>query len=99
MMNAGAREGAEVAQVYVGDVKSSLPRPLKELKGFRKVSLKPGERQTVSIPLGRDAFAFYDPERRGWLAERGDFRIMVGSSSRDIRLEGNFRLAQTTFEK
>lgn len=97
--NAGAREGAEVAEVYLQDVESSLPRPFKELKGFRKVRLKPGEKQTVSIPLARDAFAFYDPVKRGWLAERGDFRIMVGSSSRDIRLEGNFRLAQTSFEK
>lgn len=97
--NAGAREGAEVAQVYVRDVESSLPRPFKELKGFRKVQLKPGEKQTVSIPLARNAFAFYDPGRRGWLAEKGDFRIMVGGSSRDIRLEGNFRLTQTSLER
>jgi beta-glucosidase len=97
--NAGGREGAEVAQVYVGDVKASLPRPPKELKGFAKVSLKPGERRRVSIPLGRSAFAFYDPERRAWVAERGDFRVMVGSSSRDVRLEGKFTLAQTTVEK
>lgn len=97
--NAGEREGAEVAQVYVADVKSSLPRPAKELKGFRKVFLKPGERQTVSIPLERGAFAFYDPQRHGWVAEKGDFRIMVGASSRDIRLAGDFRLAQTTVEK
>lgn len=97
--NAGAREGAEVAQVYVRDVESSLPRPFKELKGFRKVQLKPGEKQTVSIPLARNAFAFYDPGRRGWLAEKGDFRIMVGGSSRDIRLEGNFRLMQTSVER
>jgi beta-glucosidase len=81
------------------DVQSTLPRPFKELKGFSKVFLKPGERQTVAILLDRSAFAFYDPERRGWLAERGDFRITVGSSSRDIRLEGKFTLAQTTFEK
>lgn len=97
--NAGAREGAEVAQVYVRDVESSLPRPFKELKGFRKVQLKPGEKQTVSIPLARNAFAFYDPGRRGWLAEKGDFRLMVGGSSRDIRLEGNFRLTQTSLER
>ena len=97
--NAGAREGAEVAQVYVRDVESSLPRPFKELKGFRKVQLKPGEKQTVSIPLARSAFAFYDPGRRGWLAEKGDFRLMVGGSSRDIRLEGNFRLTQTSLER
>jgi beta-glucosidase len=97
--NTGAREGAEVAQVYVRDVESSLPRPLKELKGFRKILLKPGEKQMVSIPLERSAFAFYDPTKRGWLSEKGDFRIMVGSSSRDIRLEGNFRLAKDSLEK
>ena len=97
--NAGAREGAEAAQVYLGDVKASLPRPPKELKGFAKVSLKPGERRRVSIPLDRSAFAFYDPERRAWVAERGDFRVMVGASSRDIRLEGVFALARTTVEK
>ncbi|HYJ46487.1 MAG TPA: glycoside hydrolase family 3 C-terminal domain-containing protein, partial [Pyrinomonadaceae bacterium] len=97
--NAGAREGAEVAQIYVRDLESSLPRPFKELKGFRKIFLKAGEKQTVSIPLARSAFAFYEPTKRNWLAEKGDFRIMVGSSSRDIRLEGNFRLAQTTVEK
>jgi beta-glucosidase len=65
------------------------------LKGFRKVFLKAGERQTVSVPLERSAFAFYDPERRQWVAEKGDFKILVGSSSRDIRLEGNFRLVRT----
>jgi beta-glucosidase len=97
--NTGRREGAEVAQLYVRDVQSSLPRPLKELKGFRKVLLKPGDKQTVSIPLELSAFAYYDPERKGWLAEKGDFKILVGSSSRDIRLEGTFRLTQTSFEK
>jgi beta-glucosidase len=93
--NTGARDGAEVAQIYVGDESSSLPRPPKELKGFRKVFLKAGQRQTVSVTLDQSAFAFYDPERRQWVAEKGDFKIMVGSSSRDIRLEGNFRLART----
>lgn len=57
--NTGKREGAEVAQVFVTDVQSSLPRPVKELKGFKKVALKPGEKQTVSVPLNRSAFAFY----------------------------------------
>lgn len=97
--NVGVREGAEVAQVYMHDVESSLPRPFKELKGFRKIFLKPGEKETVPITLGRDAFAFYNPERRGWLAEKGDFRIMIGSSSREIKLEGNFQSPQTSFYK
>jgi beta-glucosidase len=99
LTNAGDREAAEVAQVYVSDLKSSLPRPAKELKGFAKVFLKPGERKTVTVALSRDAFAFYDPARRGWVAERGDFRVMVGASSRDVKLAGDFTLAQTTVEK
>ena len=99
LANTGAREGAEVAQLYVHQAKPGLPRPFKELKGFRKVSLKPGEKQTVSIPLGRDAFAYYDPSKTGWVAEAGDFTIQIGSSSRDLRLDGNFRLTQTTIEK
>jgi beta-glucosidase len=93
--NTGARAGAEVAQIYVSDESASLPRPPKELKGFRKVFLKPGERQTVTVTLDQSAFAFYDPSQSRWVAEKGDFKIMVGSSSRDIRLEGNFRLSQT----
>ncbi len=97
--NAGTREGAEVAQLYVQEVKPRLTRPVKELKGFSKVSLKAGEKKTVSIPLNRRAFAFYDPEKRGWAAEKGDFKILVGSSSRDIRLEGTTRLSSTTLDK
>jgi beta-glucosidase len=97
--NTGGREGAEVAQVYVHEAKPGLPRPLRELKGFRKVFLKPGEKQAVSIPLGRDAFAYYNPEKGGWVAEKDDFTISVGSSSRDLRLEGSFALPQTTLEK
>jgi beta-glucosidase len=99
LANVGDREGAEVAQLYVQDVQSTLPRPVKELKGFRKVSLKPGAKQTVSISLDRNAFAYYDPDKKGWIAEAGDFKILVGSSSRDIRLEGTFKLGQTTVGK
>jgi beta-glucosidase len=97
--NTGDREGGEVTQLYVHDAQPGLPRPARELKGFRKVFLKPGEKRTVSIPLGRSAFAFYDPQKSGWLAEKGDFAILVGGSSRDIRLKGSFVLAQTTLEK
>ena len=79
--------------------KPGLSRPNKELKGFCKVFLKPGEQQTISIPLPRSAFAYYDPAKGGWLAEQDDFQILVGASSRDIRLQGVFRLQQTTLEK
>ena len=90
--NVGAREGGEVAQLYVHDVQSSLPRPAQELKAFQKVFLQPGETRTICLALEFRAFAFYDPEQRGWVAEDGDFTIRVGSSSRDIRLSGTFHL-------
>jgi beta-glucosidase len=97
--NAGQREGSEVVQVYVHPEHPSVSRPDKELKGFQKVSIRAGEKQTVSIPLNRSAFAFYDPEKKGWVAEQGDYTILVGSSSRDIRLKSGFKLRETTLEK
>ncbi len=99
LTNTGKREAAEAAQVYVQNLHPRLPQPLKELKGFQKVALKPGEKQTVAIPLDRRAFAFYDPDQRAWAAEAGDFKILVGSSSRDLRLNGTCKLAQTVVEK
>ena len=95
LTNVGRRDSAEVAQVYVLDKESSLPRPLKELKGFSKVFLKASERKRLSVTLPPSAFSFYDPARGGWVAERGDFIIRVGGSSRDTRLEGRFRLPRT----
>ncbi|MFL6337295.1 MAG: glycoside hydrolase family 3 C-terminal domain-containing protein [Pyrinomonadaceae bacterium] len=94
--NTGRRDGAEVVQIYVRDEASSLPRPLKELKGFRRIFLKAGEMQRVSLRLSAGAFSFYDPARGGWVLEAGDFDIMVGASSRDIRLQRRVRLAQTS---
>lgn len=85
--NTGKRKGAEVVQVYVRDVECSVQRPVKELKGFAKVNLEPGEKKTATIELNRDAFAFYDSDRRQWVVEAGEFEIMVGSSSKDIRLK------------
>jgi beta-glucosidase len=97
--NTGSRDGAEVAQVYVQDVDSTQPRPNKELKGFAKVMLKAGEKRTVSIPLNWRSLAYYDPEKSGWVAEAGDFVVQIGSSSREIRLKGDYKLAQTLLEK
>ena len=85
--------------MYIHQNSPSLTRPLKELKGFKKISLKPGEKQTVSIPLDQRALAYYDPVKVGWVSEAGDFKILVGSSSKDIRLQDTFHLAQTTVEK
>lgn len=96
VVNTGRRAGAEVAQVYVGDEESSLPRPLKELKGFSKVFLKAGEKRRVKVTLPASAFSFYDPARGGWVLEAGEFDIAVGASSRDVRLEGRVRLAQSS---
>lgn len=96
LANAGARAGAEVAELYLHEAHPRLERPEKELKGFRKVFLRPGESRRVSIPLDRSAFAYYDPARRAWVAQADDFEILVGSSSRDIRLRGRLRLPQAT---
>ena len=95
--NTGKRAGAEVAEVYVQELNPSLTRPLKELKGFAKVSLQPGARQKVSVRLDRSAFSFYDADKKGWVAEKGDYKILVGGSSRDIHLQGNCQLAETVF--
>ena len=94
--NTGTRDGAEVAQLYLHPEKPSVMRPDKELKGFKKVSLKAGETLAVSIPLDQNAFAYFDPAKKGWIAEKGDFGVLVGSSSRNLPLQGVFKLTQTT---
>ena len=86
--NTGTRAGADVAQVYVGDGHAKLPRPLKELKGFAKLALKPGETQRVSVELDRRAFSYYDVKAKQWRADPGVFEILVGRSSADIHLTG-----------
>ncbi len=90
--NVGDIEGKEIVQVYVHDVESTAFRPEKELKGFTKVHLEPGETTEASIELSRRAFTFYDPSQRDWIVETGDFNILVGASSRDIRLSGTIRI-------
>lgn len=84
--NIGAIEGAEISQVYVGDLESSVHRPNKELKGFNKISLLPGETKRVELSLDNRAFAFYDVNKNKWNVEKGKFNIMIGSSVEDIRL-------------
>ena len=90
--NTGRRDGAEVAQLYVSDLAASVPRPVKELKGYEKVFLKRGETKRVEILLPHDAFAFYDTVRHDFVVEPGDFLIQVGASSRDLRLKGTIRV-------
>jgi beta-glucosidase len=84
--------GAEVAQVYVSQENSMLPRPKKELKGFQKVYLKPGEQKTITINLNKDAFQYYNDVQGKWMLDGGNYNIIVGSSSRDIRLTGKVKL-------
>jgi beta-glucosidase len=86
--NTGARRGAEVAQVYVGERKPAVSRPPKELKGFSRVDLAPGETKRVEIALDRRSFSFYDVATKSWRAQPGTFDVMVGSSSRKIELSG-----------
>jgi beta-glucosidase len=90
--NTGHREGAEVSELYVGDSHAGVPRPVKELKGFAKVNLKPGESRRVTLTLDRRAFSFYDVQKKDWNAEPGDFAILVGGSSDSIQLRGKFTL-------
>ncbi len=92
--NRGHREGAEVAELYVGESHPKVPRPLKELKGFEKVRLKPGESRRVTLRLDRRAFSFYDITKSDWTADAGEFIILVGSSSDKIQLQGKFVLTR-----
>lgn len=94
--NTGAVAGAEVVQLYVHDVESTIFRPEKELKGFQKVFLEPGEEQEVTLTLSKRAFAFYNVTAADWQVETGSFEILVGSSSRDIRLSAALTVTDTT---
>ena len=84
--NTGTVDGAEVVQVYVQDVESTVARPVRELKGFAKVSLAAGSSETVSIELDQRAFSFWSVQQGGWAVEAGDFVIGVGANSRDLPL-------------
>lgn len=83
--NTGTREGKEVVQLYISDKKSSLPRPVKELKAFQKVKLAPGEEKTVKLTIDRKALSFFDDTKHEWVAEPGKFEAIIGSSSGDIK--------------
>lgn len=84
--------GSEVVQLYLRDVESTLERPEKELKGFAKVALEPGQEERVTFELDMRALSYYDPHQGGWVAEPGRFEALVGASSRDIRLRASFEL-------
>ncbi|MHA2078213.1 MAG: beta-glucosidase [Candidatus Thorarchaeota archaeon] len=88
--NIGERSGSEVVQVYSGDVEASVERPSQELVGFEKIPLDPGETKTASITVKGEDFAFYDVSKRQWSIEDGDFKLLIGKSSRDIQGEAKF---------
>lgn len=83
--NTGKRVGSEVVQLYISDLKSSLPRPVKELKDFAKVTLEPGETKTVTFTIGRDALSFFDDKAHAWVVEPGKFEALIATSAADIK--------------
>jgi beta-glucosidase len=90
--NTGKRQGKEVVQLYIHDITAKVARPPQELKAFTKVSLEPGEAQTFKFVLDKEALSFYDVEAKDWVAEPGEFEVLIGSSSRDIRAKKTFEL-------
>ena len=92
--NTGQRPGAEVVQLYVRPRQSRLARPVKELKGFAKVELAPGETKPVSFTLDVRDLSYYDPAKGGWVAEPGAYDLLVGASSRDIRVQATIQLVE-----
>jgi beta-glucosidase len=91
--NSGQRSGAEIAEVYVGEPHAKVERPLKELKGFAKLQLNPGETRHVSLKLDRRAFSYFDVGKHGWSWDDGDYNVYVGPSSAQIDLSGSIRLS------
>jgi beta-glucosidase len=89
--NTGKRSGEEVVQLYIRDIKASVVVPVKELQGFNKIALKPGEKKTVEFTLKHDNLAIYD-RNMDWVVEPGTFEVMIGSSSKDIRVKGEFNI-------
>jgi beta-glucosidase len=97
--NAGSRPGDAVPEIYISPEHSSVPRPPKELKGFSRVTLQPGETKTVKIPLNPRSFAYYDVNGKQWRAEKGAYQVLVGSSSEQIELTGAITMAKDATEK
>ncbi|PDZ03761.1 glycosyl hydrolase [Bacillus cereus] len=94
--NTGSIAGKEIVQLYIKDVESSMIRPEKELKGFEKVELQPGEEKTVSFTLNKRSFAYYNVEWKDWHVETGEFEILVGKSSKEIVLHDSIFVQSTT---
>ena len=95
VQNVGEVDGKEIVQLYVNDVESTVYTPYQQLKGFEKVELKAGEKKTVTFELDKRSFAFYNTEAQDWQVESGEFKIMIGASSRDIRLTESVEVKST----
>ncbi|MBJ8105770.1 MULTISPECIES: glycoside hydrolase family 3 C-terminal domain-containing protein [Bacillus cereus group] len=94
--NIGSTAGKEIVQLYIKDIESTMIRPEKELKGFEKVELQPGEEKTVNFILNKRSFAYYNVELKDWHVETGEFEILVGKSSREIVLQDNVYIQSKT---
>ncbi len=92
--NSGGMVGDEIVQLYLQDVKASVEREIKSLKGFKRIRLNAGQEKTIKFKLNRDALSFYSEKKKKWIAEPGKFNVLIGSSSRDIRLKGSFTLTE-----
>jgi beta-glucosidase len=90
--NTGSRTGTEVAQVYVGRLPVSLPTPVKQLAGVARVTLRPGERRTVTVSLDRLSLSYWDSQADRWVTPAGQVAVLVGSSSRNIQLRGTLTI-------
>lgn len=88
--NTGKRQGKEIVEMYISDLASSVPRPVKELKGFQKIELAPGETQEVEFEITEDDLKFFDPEAHEWVAEPGKFKVLIGGSSTDLPAQAAF---------
>ena len=91
--NTGSVAGAETVQLYIRDLQSSVERPVKELKAFRKVFLQPGETHQVTLTIDKSALSFYDDRTGQWTAEPGDFEALIGNSSMNIATSCKFTLS------
>ncbi len=90
LTNTGLRSGAEIIQLYLRDVEAAVPRPLKELKGFQKIYIEAEEKKAVTLELSKQDLSYFDEKSNTWVAEDGDFEVLLGSSSKDLRLKGTF---------
>jgi len=90
--NVGESAGAEVVQLYIRDIEASVDRPYKELKAFVKIALLPSQTKQAELFIKRDAFAFFSQIQKRWIIEPGEFELLIGSSSIDIRLSGKMTI-------